>query len=76
MKNHEAYNDKTFENDIALIRLDRKVEFSKSVYPICLPPKGKKFTDTRAFVIGKLYIIRIVTNYSTNNSQIDTHTHI
>merc|ERR1712110_61215 len=52
MKNHEKYNDKTFENDIALIRLDRKVQFSKSVYPICLPPKGTDFTDTRAFVVG------------------------
>ena len=55
MKNHEKYNDKTFENDIALIRLDRKVQFSKSVYPICLPPKGTDFTDTRAFVVGKFY---------------------
>ena len=55
MKNHEKYNDKTFENDIALIRLDRKVQFSKSVYPICLPPKGTDFTDTRAFVVGKLH---------------------
>jgi secreted trypsin-like serine protease len=52
MKNHEKYNDKTFENDIALIRLDRKVQFSQSVYPICLPPKGTDFTDTRAFVVG------------------------
>ena len=55
MKNHEKYNDKTFENDIALIRLDRKVQFSKSVYPICLPPRGTNFTDTRAFVVGKLH---------------------
>ena len=50
---HENYDDKSFENDIALIRLDRKVEFTKSVYPICLPPKGKEYTDTRAFVVGK-----------------------
>ena len=52
---HENYDDKSFENDIALIRLDRKVEFTKSVYPICLPPKGKDYTDTRAFVIGKCW---------------------
>ena len=52
LKMHENYDDKSFENDIALIRLDRKVEFSKSVYPICLPPKGKDYTDTRAFVVG------------------------
>jgi len=52
LKMHENYDDKSFENDIALIRLDRKVQFTKSVYPICLPPKGKDYTDTRAFVIG------------------------
>jgi len=52
LKMHENYDDKSFENDIALIRLDRKVEFTKSVYPICLPPRGKDYTDTRAFVIG------------------------
>ena len=54
MKNHAGYNSKTYENDIALIKLERKVSFSQSVYPICLPPKGKQFTDTRAFVVGKL----------------------
>ena len=52
---HENYDDKSFENDIALIRLDRKVEFTKSVYPICLAPRGKDYTDTRAFVIGKYW---------------------
>ena len=55
LKMHENYDDKSFENDIALIRLDRKVQFTKSVYPICLPPKDKDYTDTRAFVIGKFY---------------------
>ena len=54
LKMHENYDDKSFENDIALIRLDRKVQFTKSVYPICFPPKDKDYTDTRAFVIGKL----------------------
>jgi len=29
LKMHENYDDKSFENDIALIRLDRKVEFTK-----------------------------------------------
>ena len=54
MKMHEKYDSKSFENDIALIKLDRKVPFTKSVYPICLPPKGRQFTGTRAFVVGML----------------------
>ena len=53
MKMHESYDKKTFENDIALIKLERKVSFTKSVYPICLPPKAKDYTNSRAFVVGK-----------------------
>ena len=50
---HENYSRTSLENDIALIRLDRKVEFTKSVHSICLPLRGNDYTDTRAFVIGK-----------------------
>ena len=27
------------QNDIALVKVDRKIQFSKTVMPICLPPK-------------------------------------
>jgi len=49
---HENYDTKTFENDIAVLKLDRPVIFNNSTYPICLPPSGKTFTNTRAFVVG------------------------
>ena len=62
MKTHAGYDDKTFENDIGLIKLDRKVPYSNSIYPICLPPKGRQFTNTRAFVVGKL-TYSLVLNY-------------
>jgi len=52
MKNHEDYNDVTFENDIAIIKLDRPAILSNSVWPICLPPASERFTNRRAFVIG------------------------
>jgi len=52
MKNHENYNDVTFENDIAIIKLDRPAILSNSVWPICLPPASERFTNRRAFVIG------------------------
>ena len=47
------YETKTFENDIAVLTLDRTVPFTKTVYPICLPPKGELFANRRAFVIGE-----------------------
>ena len=53
MRMHENYDTKTFENDIAVLTLDRTVPFSKTVYPICLPPKGELFANRRAFVIGE-----------------------
>ena len=52
MKLHENYNEVTFENDIAMIRLDRPATFSKSIWPICLPAADRDFTNTRAYVIG------------------------
>ena len=54
MKYHENYNTKTFENDIAVLKLERPVTFSRSVYPICLPPSGELYSNKRAFVIGGL----------------------
>jgi len=52
MKNHENYNDESYEHDIAMIKLDRPAITSNSVWPICLPPPTEKFTNRRAFVIG------------------------
>jgi secreted trypsin-like serine protease len=52
MKIHEAYNDVTFENDIAILKLSGVATRSASVWPICLPPASEKFTNRRAFVIG------------------------
>jgi len=52
MKNHENYNDATYANDIAMIKLDGAATRSKSVWPICLPPPTETFTNRRAFVIG------------------------
>jgi len=52
MKLHERYDPVTFENDIAMIKLDRPIIRSKSVSPICLPGPTEEFTNSRAFVIG------------------------
>ena len=54
LKTHENYNEETFANDIAIIKLDKPATLSDSVWPICLPTAGESFTNRRCFVIGKL----------------------
>ena len=52
MKMHENYDPKTFENDIALLKLDKPARFSNSVQPACLPPSSSEYTGVRATVTG------------------------
>ena len=50
---HPEYDAKTANNDIALIQLSKKVNFTKYIRPICVPSSG--FPDpsgTNAFVSG------------------------
>ena len=52
MKMHEQYDPQTFENDIAILTLDRNVIFSKSVQAACLPDSDFDYTGTRGTVTG------------------------
>lgn len=38
---HEDFNSYTFNNDIAILELDRPVQFDSYIQPACLPTKGK-----------------------------------
>lgn len=38
---HPDYNQTTFYNDIGLIKLQKKVLYSKTVWPICLWESGE-----------------------------------
>ena len=52
---HERYNDKTFEEDIALLRLRTKVTYNKRIQPICLPPPDSPSLVERASYIAGNY---------------------
>ena len=52
MKMHANYNAKTFENDIAILKLDRKVTFSDSIKAACLPFADVDYVDKQATVAG------------------------
>ena len=58
IKSHEDYDSKTFENDIAILKLDRTVKFTDSIQPAILP-KSDYFHDSNFLAIavgwGSLY---------------------
>ncbi|EDV91600.1 serine protease grass [Drosophila grimshawi] len=53
---HEKYDTRRITNDIALLRLNKTVEFQKHIKPICLPIndelKGQSETMSNYFVTG------------------------
>lgn len=50
---HPNYNTKTTDKDIALIKLNKPVDFSKSpIRPICLPNLGKDFSGGMGVIAG------------------------
>ncbi|XP_046406001.1 trypsin-1-like [Ischnura elegans] len=49
---HKNYKSSTFNNDIALLRLDREIPIEGLVRPACLPRKGLSYTGHKGIVSG------------------------
>jgi len=49
---HPSYKAATFQNDLALIRLNKDVIFKEHIIPACLPSYKESFIASKALVIG------------------------
>lgn len=49
---HEKFDLPTYTNDVALIRLKKKVTFNDRISPICLPPANTVMDGHSAYVVG------------------------
>jgi len=49
---HPSYVAATFQNDIALVRLNRDVQYREHIIPVCLPAPSEDFVGAKAVVIG------------------------
>ena len=49
---HEKFDLRTYENDIAILKLGKKVSFSAYIKPMCLPPPNLVVNGT-VYIAGK-----------------------
>ncbi|XP_053964296.1 trypsin-1-like [Anastrepha ludens] len=49
---HPKYSARTYDNDIAIIQLDKPVEMTELLHPVCMPTPGKSFKGETAIVTG------------------------
>lgn len=52
IRQHREFKKDTYQNDIALLRLSRRVRFTEHIRPICLPQKRETFIGKLATVVG------------------------
>jgi len=49
---HPDYKPATFQNDLAVVRLNRDVNYKEHIIPVCLPAVKENFVGDKAVVIG------------------------
>ena len=63
---HPKYNFFTYEYDLALVKLERRIDFQENIIPICLP-------GNEDLLVGKTYKDRV--QYFSNFAKIPFKSH-
>ncbi|KZC11080.1 Proclotting enzyme [Dufourea novaeangliae] len=49
---HRDFDQTTYENDVAILRMHRPTVFNEYIWPVCLPPIDQTFENKNAIVTG------------------------
>jgi len=49
---HPDYKSQPINNDIAIVILDKAIDFNPDVQPICLPKKDKNYYDNKSVIVS------------------------
>lgn len=52
VEEHSDYDQASYRNDIAIVKLSRPVVFDTYIWPVCLPPQGMDFENKTVVVTG------------------------
>lgn len=52
IRQHIDFDETTYDNDIAILKLHQSVLFNSYIWPVCLPPTGENFAGWNGIVTG------------------------
>ncbi len=53
IRQHIDFDGTTYDNDIAILKLQRATLFNSYIWPVCMPPSGESWETYQGVVTGK-----------------------
>lgn len=62
IRQHIDFDGTTYENDIAVLKLQRATMFNSYIWPVCMPPSGESWETYQGVVTGNRFLIFKIEN--------------